>query len=124
MRFKTDENLPVEVAEFLRRQGHDALSVGEQSLAGAADPIVAGASGRVRNTMHRVVDVRPLDDYQLDVTFEDGMHGVTSLKDRLFGPVFEPLRDPNLFRQVRVDEFGAVCWPNGADLAPDALYDR
>ncbi len=38
--------------------------------------------------------------------------------------VFEPLKDESLFSQVAVDEFGAVCWPNGADLAPDALHDR
>lgn len=44
------------------------------------------------------------------------------MADRLFGPMFEPLRDFELFAQVRVDEYGAVVWPNGADLAPDALY--
>ena len=74
--------------------------------------------------MHSVVAVRPLDDHQLEVTFDDGVSGVIGLNDRLFGPVFEPLRDPAFFRQVSVDEFGVVCWPNGADLAPDALYDR
>jgi hypothetical protein len=74
--------------------------------------------------MQMVVFVRPLDDFQLEVSFDDGTCGVISLKDRLFGPVFEPLHDPALFRQVAVDEFGAVCWPNGADLAPDALYQR
>jgi hypothetical protein len=47
-----------------------------------------------------------------------------SLKDRLFGPVFEPLKDPKLFSRVTIDEFGAVSWPNGADLAPDALYEK
>ena len=47
---------------------------------------------------------------------------VVSVKDRLFGPVFEPLRDPAFFCLVSIDEFGVVCWPNGADLAPDALY--
>jgi hypothetical protein len=36
--------------------------------------------------------------------------------------VFEPLRDPNVFAQVRV-VMGAVQWANGADLAPDAMYD-
>jgi hypothetical protein len=74
--------------------------------------------------MQAVVSVQPLDNYQLEVAFEDGTNGIVSLKDRLFGPVFEPLRDPAMFRQVSVDEFGAVCWPNGADLAPDALYEK
>ena len=61
--------------------------------------------------MQYVVSARPLDDFQLEVTFDDGACGVVSLKDRLFGPVFEPLRDPAFFRLVCVDEFGAVCWP-------------
>ncbi len=74
--------------------------------------------------MQRVAAVRPLSGYRLEVVFDDGLQGVVSLKDRLFGPVFEPLRDWDAFRQVSVDEFGAVSWPNGADLAPDALYER
>lgn len=41
MRFKIDENLPVEVVEVLRHHGHDATSVCEQGLAGVADPAVA-----------------------------------------------------------------------------------
>ena len=38
------------------------------------------------------------------------------------GSVFEPLRDPAIFVQAQV-VLGAVQWPNGADLAPDAMYD-
>ena len=45
-----------------------------------------------------------------------------SWASRLFGPMFEPLKKPAFFELARVDEFGAVCWPNDADLAPDALY--
>jgi hypothetical protein len=74
--------------------------------------------------MPRVQSVRPLVDYRLAVCFEDGTNGEVSLSDRLFGPVFEPLKDVHLFAQVFVDEFGAIAWPNGADLAPDALYER
>jgi tRNA U34 5-methylaminomethyl-2-thiouridine-forming methyltransferase MnmC len=74
--------------------------------------------------MHRIVFVKPLEDWQLEMAFSDGTRGVLSVKDRLFGPVFEPLKDPKVFSQVRVDEFGAICWPNGADLAPDALYEK
>jgi len=74
--------------------------------------------------MPRVIVVKPQSDWKLDVAFSDGTRGVVSIKDRLFGPVFEPLKDADLFNQVSVDEFGAIVWPNGADLAPDALYER
>jgi len=74
--------------------------------------------------MSQVCSVRALEGYQLEVVFADGTKGTVSLQDRLFGPVFEPLRDPAFFQQVSVDEFGAVCWPNGADLAPDGLYEQ
>jgi predicted nuclease of predicted toxin-antitoxin system len=41
MRFKTDENIPIEVTELLRQHQHDALSVHDQQMAGQADPQVA-----------------------------------------------------------------------------------
>ena len=68
--------------------------------------------------------VKALDGYRLRVEFSDGVAGEVDLSGRLFGPVFEPLKERSLFEQVSVDEFGAICWPNGADLAPDALYAR
>lgn len=74
--------------------------------------------------MERVTYVRPLAGFRLELEFDDGARGVVDLSDRLFGPVFEPLRDPEKFAEVNIDEFGAVCWPNGADFAPDALYRR
>lgn len=72
--------------------------------------------------MERVKQVKALSEYRLEVVFHDGVRGVVPMEQRLFGPVFEPLRDPAAFARVGVDEFGAVCWPGGADLAPDALY--
>lgn len=74
--------------------------------------------------MPRLVAARPLNDYRLAIRFDDGTVGEISLKERLFGPVFEPLQDPAFFAQVFVDEFGAIAWPNGADLAPDAIYEQ
>lgn len=70
----------------------------------------------------RVVKARALEAYRIYVEFSDGLSGEIDVSDRLFGPVFEPLKDYELFQRVCVDEFGAVSWPNGADLAPDALY--
>ena len=74
--------------------------------------------------MHRVTTVHALERFRLYVEFDDGTRGEVDLSGRLFGPVFEPLRDPAVFAQAHVDDYGAVCWPNGADLAPDGLYEQ
>jgi hypothetical protein len=74
--------------------------------------------------MPRVQTVRALDDYRLAIRFDDGTEGEIALRDRLFGPIFEPLRDASVFAKVFVDEYGAIAWPNGADLAPDAIYEQ
>ena len=74
--------------------------------------------------MEKITQIKVLDNYRLEILFDDGVKGVISLSDRLFGPVFEPLKDPVFFAKAQVDEFGVIAWPNGADLAPDALYER
>lgn len=74
--------------------------------------------------MPKLVHVQALSGYRLNVGFDDGTAGEIDLKDRLFGPVFDPLKDEKMFNQVFVDEFGAVAWPCGADLAPDGVYRR
>jgi uncharacterized protein DUF2442 len=71
---------------------------------------------------NRVVRVTPLPKYCLQVEFDDGVSGTIDLAEELIGEMFEPLRDEALFRQVAIDDYGAVCWPNGPDLAPDAMY--
>jgi hypothetical protein len=46
------------------------------------------------------------------------------LIERVGGPVFAPLLDAGYFARVTVDPVcGTVVWPNGADIAPDALYE-
>jgi hypothetical protein len=60
----------------------------------------------------------------LRVTFDDGHVREVDLGDQLDGPVFEPLRDPELFAQARIDpECGTVVWPTGADLDPIVIYE-
>jgi hypothetical protein len=63
----------------------------------------------------------------LRVRFVDGTTGDVGMQEFLRGPevagtVFEPLRDPGFLAQAAVVS-GAVQWPIGADLAPDAMYD-
>ena len=73
--------------------------------------------------MERIIHVRALSDFRLEVEFDDGTEGVVDVSSRLFGPMFDELQDPLFFAQVGIDEFGAICWPNGADLAPDGLSE-
>jgi hypothetical protein len=73
-----------------------------------------------------IIAAKALGDCRLHLRFEDGVEGVVDLAPHLsFQGVFEPLRDPVYFAQVRVDaDLGTVAWPNGADLDPDVLYSR
>ncbi len=71
-----------------------------------------------------VTAVEPLEGYRVRLTFEDGTAGDIDLADELWGPVFEPVRDRAVFVQVAVDgECGTIVWPNGADFAPEWLYE-
>lgn len=74
--------------------------------------------------MERIIRLEARYPYRLFVEFDDGLQGEYDMSGRLTGPVFEPLRDPAFFAQVRLDELGAPVWPNGTDIAPDALYAR
>jgi hypothetical protein len=72
-----------------------------------------------------VASVKAAGEFVLRVTFEDGLEGTVDLgpllsRPDLPGTVFEPLRDQAFFARAFV-EHGAVTWPNGADLAPDAM---
>lgn len=72
-----------------------------------------------------VVEARYVRDFTVWIRFEDGSEGEVDLSAELYGPVFEPLRDLRYFSQVRVDpELGTIVWPNGANLAPEFLYEK
>ena len=74
--------------------------------------------------MIHVLEAKVCGDRSLHLTFDDGSSKRVNLGPLLDGPVFEPLHDPAYFARVSVDhECGTVVWPNGADLAPEALLD-
>ena len=73
----------------------------------------------------RLARAEYLGDYKIGVTFDDGREGVIDLEDELWGDVFEPLKEPEIFQRFRVDtELDTIVWPTGADLAPEFLYER
>jgi hypothetical protein len=75
--------------------------------------------------MLTVKEAHYVDGYRIRVRFDSGDEGVVDLADTLWGPVFEPLKDPAVFRRFQVsDVFHTICWENGADLAPEAIYRK
>ena len=72
-----------------------------------------------------VTHVEVLEPYRLRLEFDDGTAGEVDVAQMVtFQGVFEPLRDPASFRQVRVDEeLGTIVWPNGADIDPYVLHE-
>jgi Protein of unknown function (DUF2442) len=77
-------------------------------------------------SLHDVCDVEVLGHYRLRLTFSDGLVGEVDLSHLSGqGGIFTALRDPAFFARARVDtEIGTITWPNGADLAPEVLYER
>lgn len=72
-----------------------------------------------------VSETRYVRDFVVWLRFEDGSEGEIDLSGELYGPVFEPLKDQEYFKQVKVDpELGTIAWPNGADFAPEFLYEE
>lgn len=62
--------------------------------------------------------VRALNDYRLEIAFDDDTVGVADLSDFVqLGPMTEPLRDPAYFSRVFI-EMGIPTWPNGCDIDP------
>lgn len=60
--------------------------------------------------------------YRLRLSFSDNTAKEIDFIEWLEGPVFEPLRDPQYFQRFFIDG-GTVAWPNGADIAPETLYE-
>ena len=75
-----------------------------------------------------VTKVQVIPPYGLRLTFTDGSSGDIDFRARLYlrdTGVFAELRDPALFAKVWVDhEAETIVWPNGADVAPETLYEE
>jgi Protein of unknown function (DUF2442) len=93
----------------------------------AEDNSAAAVAPAVRPAMPwRVVRVEALRGYRLRVRFLDGLEGVVDMSRLVVSSdagVFAALADSEAFNRVFV-ALGAVCWPDGLDIAPDAIYAK
>lgn len=73
---------------------------------------------RLRNAEYR-------RDYRIWLRFADDTEGEIDLESELWGEVFQPLQDKKVFIGFALDqELGTIIWPNGADFAPEFLYQK
>ena len=73
----------------------------------------------------KLVQAACLREYKVYLAFDDGVSGVVDMAEKAQrGGVFAPLADTRYFRQMRLDaSLGTICWPNGADIAPETLKE-
>ncbi len=87
---------------------------------------VTGVPSEAMRSTPLLVAATPLEGHTVHVRFEDGTAADVDLGYLLdYGGVFEPLRDPAYFRELRADAgAGTIVWPNDADIAPETLYAK
>jgi len=71
-----------------------------------------------------ITAVTYLDNYRLQVSFNNGVSKQVNLQNELECEIFEPLKNINIFRQVKLNpETKTIEWADGADIAPEFLYE-
>ena len=88
------------------------------------NPAAAVAPKIALRARWRVEHVEVAGAHRLRVRFVDGLEGLVDMSGLVHSEdagVFSELSNLVVFSQVRI-ELGAVTWPGGIDLAPDAMY--
>jgi hypothetical protein len=70
-----------------------------------------------------VKKVKPLNDYKLELTFENNEKRIFDVKPYLDTGLFKTLKDEKLFKMVKIS-YDTIEWPNKVDLDPEVLYEK
>ena len=70
-----------------------------------------------------VKKVKPLNDYNLELTFENNEIKIFDVKPYLDTGLFKTLKDEKIFKMVKVS-YDTIEWPNKVDLDPEVLYEK
>jgi hypothetical protein len=73
--------------------------------------------------MNKIIAVTPKDNMLVYVKFADGFSAELDVKQFLKGGISDDIKDPDIFKKVRVDEFGGISWINGFDFCPNFLRE-
>jgi len=72
--------------------------------------------------MRKITKVKALQEYRLELAFDDGVSGTVDLSEAVGKGVFALWLDPLAFDRVRIASSGELLWDERIDLCPDALY--
>ena len=72
--------------------------------------------------MHRIINVKVLNNYKVELEYDDGRQGIADLSHLAGKGVFSPWNDYDAFRNVKIGSSGELVWNNLIDLCPDSLY--
>ena len=71
--------------------------------------------------MREIIDVKPLEDYKLLLTFDTMEKKIKDMKPYLNKGVFKKLTDVDVFNSVKI-AFGTIYWGD-IDICADSLYE-
>ena len=69
-----------------------------------------------------ITNAEYLDNYRLLLTFNNGVQKTVDFQNELNGNVFIPLKQLDYFKKFYI-KYNTVEWQNGADFAPEYLYE-
>ncbi|HEB30139.1 MAG TPA: DUF2442 domain-containing protein [Spirochaetes bacterium] len=70
---------------------------------------------------YHIIEAKYINNYNIWLKFKDGFEGKMDFSDEFDGPIFEPLKKIKYFKSFII-EGNTICWDNGADFAPEYLY--
>ena len=73
------------------------------------------------NYLPQVIGAHYISGFVVFTRFDDGTEKHIDVSQWFKGPVFKPLKDRKFFKKFFI-EGGTLAWPNGVDIAPEALY--
>lgn len=73
--------------------------------------------------MDKVISVKPMENYLLEIEFADGLRKVIDIRRFIRKGISAALKDEAYFREVHLEDGGGIAWPNGYDFCPNFLRD-
>jgi len=69
-----------------------------------------------------ITDAKYINEYKINFKFSNGLEGTVDFENKLWGEVFEPLKDKSKFKKFTL-KYDTITWRNGADIAPETVAD-